>query len=82
MDGQFDVAVQQRLLQLLREQALTARFGQGPVLDFVTGRLDHVYRDEIGVHRQAFDEKAPGFSCLRQGERASLVPIRTCLPAT
>ena len=46
--GDIDAPRQQRLLDLLDEQALAAGFGQRPVLDRVAGGPDHHDLDRIG----------------------------------
>ena len=50
MHGEVDVAGQQRLLDLLGEQALAADLGERPVLDAVAGGLDdaHLERASAG----------------------------------
>ena len=62
--GDVDAARQQRLLDLLDEQALAAGLGQRPVLDGIAGGLDGDDLDGIGRgqrrHRRAPARRAPG----------------------
>ncbi len=47
MHGQIDLAVEQRRVDLLREQALAANLAQRPVLHIVAGGLDNLNLERI-----------------------------------
>src|SRR5512142_2636035 len=49
MHGEIDAPVEQRLLDLLGEQALAADVRQRPILDAVAGGLDDDQRDRLLV---------------------------------
>ena len=53
MHGEIDRAVEQRLLDLLGEQPLAARFAQRPVLDAVAGRFDDDDLESMPRHGHA-----------------------------
>ncbi len=55
VDGGIDPAGEQRLLDLLDEQSLAARFRQGPVLDGIARGLDDDDLDGIGCRERGYD---------------------------
>ena len=71
VDGDVQPAVAETILDLLREQALAAHFGQRPVLDAVAGGGHDL--DGEGILRQRMGLHEPGTDLLRlrQGQLAA-----------
>ncbi len=69
MDREIDVAREQRLLDLLGEQALPARIGQRPVLDAVAAGPDRDYFNTGGVAAMGGGQRLPHHMRLRQRQR-------------
>ena len=71
MHGEIDAAVEQRLLDLLGEQALAADLGQRAVLDRVAGGADDDELDRVLAHIQGGRQPGAHRARLHQRQRAA-----------
>ena len=71
MHREIDRAGEQRLLDLLGEQALAAGLRQRPVLDAVAGGADHLDRDPLGLEAMRRGQRRAHHARLRQRQRAA-----------
>ena len=71
MHREVDAALEQRLLDLLGEQALAAGLGQRPVLDPVAGGADHLDLDPRRIEAMRLRQRVAHHAGLRQRQRAA-----------
>ena len=71
VDGEIDLFPDQRLVDLLAEQALAAGLGERPVGDAVAGRADGHNDHVLGRQRKRREQAPLDFFSLRQRQRAA-----------
>ena len=74
MDGEIDLACQQRLLDLLGEQPLAAGIRERPVGNPVAGGADRAYLDRSGIEAMRGDQRVADHVGLGQRKRRAACP--------